>query len=136
MIHNSNILLYLPPAQADGIKLRTMVASVVVRENIVIGYNTDNLFRILSQPMHGIAAAIILVSTYQELLELQKFKDMILRIPTILILPDQNRDTITKGFVLRPRFLTYADSDFSEVRDVFRKIISKVNFPGINRAYA
>ncbi|MCK5783659.1 MAG: hypothetical protein KAH06_04380 [Desulfobacterales bacterium] len=136
MIHNSNILLYLPPAQADGIKLRTMVASVVVRENIVTGYNTDNLFRILSQPMHGIAAAIILVSTYQELLELQKFKDMILRIPTILILPDQNRDTITKGFVLRPRFLTYADSDFSEVRDVFRKIISKVNFPGINRAYA
>ncbi len=136
MVHNSNILLYLPPAQADGIKLRTMVASVVVRENIVIVCNMEKLFRVLSQPMHGIATAILLISTDHELVELQRFKDIILRIPTILILPDQNRDTITKGFVLRPRFLTYADSDFSEVRDVFRKIISKVNFPGINRAYA
>ncbi len=136
MIQDVNILLYLPPTQSAGDKLQATVESVVMRENMVIVYNIDNIFQILSQPMHGIAAAVILVSTDQELIELQKFKEMILRIPTILILPDQNRETLTKGFVLRPRFLTYADGDFSDVRDVFRNIVGKVNISGINRGYA
>jgi len=41
----------------------------------------------------------------------------------ILILPDRDRETITNGLKLRPRFFTYADEDFGEVAAVLAKML-------------
>ncbi len=41
----------------------------------------------------------------------------------ILILPDLKDDTITKAFECYPRFVTYIDSDFSDVVSVLKKMV-------------
>jgi len=41
----------------------------------------------------------------------------------ILILPDEDNETITMGHTLFPRFSTYADSDFKDVAAVLKKMI-------------
>ncbi|MFO7568420.1 MAG: hypothetical protein R6W75_01385 [Smithellaceae bacterium] len=42
---------------------------------------------------------------------------------TIVIVPDRQPDTIALGHSLRPRFITYADSDFLEMASVIRNIL-------------
>jgi hypothetical protein len=42
---------------------------------------------------------------------------------TIVILPDSNPDTVAKGHILRPRFLSYCDGDFQDVAAVLSRMI-------------
>jgi hypothetical protein len=41
----------------------------------------------------------------------------------ILILPDSKKETIALGHTLRPRFITYSDSDFLEMAAVLRNLL-------------
>jgi hypothetical protein len=41
----------------------------------------------------------------------------------ILILPNHQSDMVHTGFSLQPRFLTFADSDFSEIAKVLAKML-------------
>ncbi len=120
-----SILLYFDPAHKTGLKLKSMVETIVLKEYITIVQDLEQLICILRQPLNGIATAIILAGSEKELLDLITFRDLLLRIPVILILPNQKKETITKGHTLRPRYLTYTDSNLSDVRDVFKKIVGK-----------
>lgn len=127
MIGTPSILLYLNPRHNKDIELKSMVETVVLKEHITIVRNMDQLLRILRQPLNGIIAAIIHASSEEELMNLTSFKDLLIRIPLILVLPDQEQNTITKGHTLRPRYITYSDSNLADVRDVFRKIVGRAN---------
>ena len=127
MIVNPSILLYSHPIENSGIYLQSLVETIVLRENIIIARQMDQLIQILRQPLNGVVAAIIFAENENELQGLITLQDQLQRIPFILILPDQERDFITKAHSLRPRYLAYADSDLSDVRDVFKKIICKAN---------
>ncbi|MCD6199973.1 MAG: hypothetical protein J7K15_15635, partial [Deltaproteobacteria bacterium] len=54
-------------------------------------------------------------------------RDLIWDLRLILILPDREAGTIAKGHILRPRFLTYLDSDFTEVAAVLKKMLSNTD---------
>ena len=122
-----NILLYSQPIHSKSLRLQAIIGGIALRENIIVAQNMDQLIRILRQPLNGVVAAVLLAGTQNELLDFMPVRDLLLRIPSILILPDHEKETITRGHTLRPRFLTYADGDLSDVGDVFRKIVFKVN---------
>ncbi len=127
MLVTPSILLYSNPAHNTGLKLKSMVESIVLKENMTIVQDMEQLNCILRQPLNGIVAAIILADSEKELLNLISHKDLLLRIPVILILPNQKKATITKGHTLRPRYMTYSDSNLADVRDVFKKIVGRAN---------
>jgi len=122
-----NILLYSQPIHSKSLRLQAIIGGIALRENIIVAQNMDQLIRILRQPLNGVVAAVLLAGTQHELLDLMPVRDLLLRIPSILILPDHETETITKGHSLRPRYLTYSDGDLSDVGDVFRKIVYKAN---------
>ncbi len=137
MSTNSKTLLYLKTAQADAVgkRLISSVQEVVLHQDILISNTMDKLFVNLSRPGGEIAATIIVASSEVELFNFALFRDILLRAPLILILSDHEKGTITKGHALRPRFISYIDSDFSDVRDVLKKIIWKTNTDKINIEY-
>jgi len=122
-----NILLYSQPIHTTSLRLQAIIGANALRENIIVVQNMKQLFRILRQPLNGVVAAVLLAGTQNELMELMPVRDLLLRIPIILILPDHEQETITKGHSLRPRYLTYIDYDLSDVGDVFKKIVYKAN---------
>ena len=124
---SNNIILSIPPRHHDSARLREIVEGVALPENIIVVSSIENLLRILRQPLNGVAAAIIFDATEQELNSLLPFKDLLLRMPVILVLPNSSRETVAKGHSLRPRFVTFADSDFSDVRDVLQKMLGRIN---------
>jgi hypothetical protein len=48
-------------------------------------------------------------------------------IKIVLILPDRNNETIVIGHKLRPRFLSYTDSDFIDVAVVLENMLKILN---------
>ncbi len=120
-----NILLYSQPIHSTSLRLQAVIGAIAVRENIIVVQNMKQLIRILRQPLNGVVAAVLLAGTKTELMDLMPVRDLLLRIPSILILPDHEKETITRGHSLRPRYLTYADGDLSDVGDVFKKIVFK-----------
>jgi hypothetical protein len=134
MVINSKVLLYLKTTQAEAVgkKLIRSVREVVLLQDILIANTMDKLFVNLSRPGGEIAATIIVAFSGEELFNFALFRDILLRAPLILILPDHEKKTITKGHALRPRFLSYIDNDFSEVSGVLKKIIWKTTADKIN----
>jgi len=60
MMHKSNnIILSIPPRHDDSARLREIVESVALPENIIVVRSIENLLRILRQPLNGVAAAVI-----------------------------------------------------------------------------
>jgi len=124
---SNNIILSIPPRHDDSARLREIVEGVALPENIIVVRSIENLLRILRQPLNGVAAAVIFDASEQELNSLLPFKELLLRMPVILVLGNSNRETVAKGHSLRPRFVTFADSDFSDVRDVLQKMLGRMN---------
>jgi len=52
-------------------------------------------------------------------------RDFLEDVRLILILADSSAETVARGHLLRPRFLTYTDHDMSEVSSVLGKMIKK-----------
>ncbi|MFO7558745.1 MAG: hypothetical protein R6X10_07930 [Desulfobacterales bacterium] len=132
MLSVSSILLYSHPIHSGGTHLQRLVEEVVLRENIIIARQMDQVARILNHPLNSIVAAIIVADNEQELQALSILRDKLQRIPFILILPNQEKKMVTQAHSLRPRYLAYADGDLSDVRYVFKKIIGRVYRDYIN----
>jgi len=122
---SSNILLYTAPSHRVAIKLKNTIQSISMENNLLVVTNMRALSEILHKPLNRVDAAVIFRATRKGLINLLSFRDELLRLPVILILPDQKNETIANGHSLRPRFLSYMDSDFSDVRDVLQKILNK-----------
>ncbi len=61
-------------------------------------------------------------ATDSKLSELIDHKDLFDSYPIILVLPNRRDSTIHKGHLLTPNFLTFWDSDLTEVSDVLTKM--------------
>lgn len=72
---------------------------------------------------HG-AVMIVIAANNQELDELVGSRGIFYDFRTILILPNMQGDTIRKGHLLKPRYLTCSRFDMNELRQVIKKIAS------------
>ena len=65
----------------------------------------------------------------EELLEIQAFRDMLTEIFIILVLPDRQESTIQLAHLLRPRFLSQVDDDFTDLNQIVAKMIRTPHGP-------
>lgn len=72
-----------------------------------------------------IDVVVILAASVNQLTRLLQFRDILEGIEILLILPDQDKDTVSKGLSLYPRFITYTDSNFDDVSAVLGKLTIK-----------
>ncbi len=91
-------------------------------------YNTiTDLTRKLRQPRGDLTIAVLLAGCREELLGFISIKNLLDRVRIILILPDREKDTISIGHKLYPRFLSYGDGNLKDVDAVLKKMIGNIN---------
>ena len=92
--------------------------------------------------MDDIPIAVILAASDNDLLTILSISHLLYDVRFILVLPDREDPTVAIGHSLRPRFLSYTDSDFREVTAVLGKMIGgfyyqrKIGESGGGRAHA
>ena len=120
--NNFKVILYSPPEDEAGRRLQRAIEMLFTREQIEIYRTIDLLSLRLHQPVMESCIFVILAPNVQQLDEMRTLREMLQERRLILILPDGEPMTISMAHFLRPRFLTYADSDFVEVLAVLGKM--------------
>jgi hypothetical protein len=90
----------------------------------VFGNRHDFAERIYQIP-RNIDVAVLFAQNHDQLSELISFKDFLIDVRIILILPDREHQTVIKGHTLSPSFTSYTDSNIKDVAAVLNKMISR-----------
>ena len=118
-----NVLFYSTKMDSAVERLKKAVESVISKEELEIHHFFDSLSTRLQQPMNGLEIAILLAGSDQDLADFISLHDLLSELRIILILPDRKPSTFAKGHKLGPRYMTYTDSDFQDVKAVLSKMI-------------
>ncbi|MBF0525188.1 MAG: hypothetical protein HQK56_08825 [Deltaproteobacteria bacterium] len=117
------VLFYANPQNMFGHKVRDLITTLTGGKEEEYFQTVDDLGLRLRQPMMGNFIAVIAAASREELAHILTNWHFFLGIRIVLILPDREEDTVSKGHSLRPRFMSYADDDLNELAAVLGKMI-------------
>jgi hypothetical protein len=120
-----NILFYARNGAAKG--LEETIGALPLE--VELYRNASDLMERLRHPLHDPAIAVLVAESRQCLEELLVLRHLFRNARIILILPDRESSTISKGHGLHARFLSYIDSDPAEVALVLGKMVEKAKSP-------
>ena len=123
-----DVIFYRMFTEGVGGQLQTMIEDVVPNEDTEIYGSVDKLAQRLRRPSYYIGIAVLLISGREELWDVLSVRHLLDNVKVILILPDRKNETIELGHKLRPRFLSYADSDLKDVAAVLKKMLTVLDF--------
>lgn len=120
---NMTVLIYSIKTKGVGERFLQVIETVTSERNVDIYRSIDALSRGLRQPRNDVTIDLLLASSKKELLNLPSIRDLLWDMKIILVLPNSDPDTVAKGRLLKPRFLSYCDSDFVDVAAVLSLMI-------------
>jgi hypothetical protein len=121
-----NVLVYSTGKQGE--RLQRLIRDLVPKERLEIYDTFKGFSERLHRSMDDIPVAVILAASEEDLLTVLSISHLLYDVRFILILPDREDITVAIGHSLRPRFMSYADSDFREVTAVLGKMIGGFYF--------
>ena len=128
-----NLLLYATETMGKGKHLQSVIEESVPEYKTEIYRTIESLSYRLQQPKYDLAVAVLLASSREDLVDLLSIRNLLDDLRVILLLPNREKETINKGHTLRPRFLTYADSNLLNVAAVLSKMLRNTNFDNKGR---
>ncbi len=119
-----NLLIYATLANDASKRLIEVVAGLTEKENTEIFNTLDSLTSRLVKLRRAQTVVVLLGATEKEVSDALSFSKFFHEYKLILILPDRDEQTMSMGHRLFPRYVSYADSDFSDVGAVLKKMIA------------
>ena len=107
-------------------RIQRVLEYMLPKKNIQYIKSVRELEENLRKSSHRMSLAVILNVSKTKLISLLPIKELLEDTSIILILNDKDDETIALGHRLRPRFMTYADSDFLDVASVLIKMKEKM----------
>ena len=119
------VIIYNPLNNETGEKFNQVVNHDIpeeIRENI---HSFGELVQKLTKPKECETIIILLIGSQNQLLEISLITHLLQQHKIILILPDQEKETVFKGHQVHPKFLTFIDNGFTDVAEVLKKMMSR-----------
>ena len=117
------LLLYARNDQKASKWLHGRIEAMVSREAREDCSDLASLRRRLCRPRNGLAIAVLVAATGEELLGFLAMRDLLDDLRIILVLPDRSKETIAAAHRMAPRFLSYVDSGPEEVEAVLERML-------------
>jgi len=121
------LLFYSGKNQQSRERVLNIIRGLVPEKKIGNYTTVENLCNRLRQFRDDKMLAILMAATQEELVDVVLIHDLLVDIPIILVLPNREKETISKGTKLHPRFISYMDSDFSDIQAVLEKMVVRLN---------
>ena len=120
------IVFYDPVAGKSGKKLLNKVQGECPEYTTEICPGIHNFRDTLCRPRQDISIAILQAENQLDLKELISMDDLLENIRVIQVLPDRFPTTLFLGLKMKNSYLTFSDSDFTDVVSVLNKISKNV----------
>ena len=117
-----DLLFYAVEGQTSR-RLWSAVDKIVLGRQVEIYRAIESFARRLRQPVINGLAAVILAADNREFGKILDIGNLLRELRTILILPNSKDETVSRAYTLYPRFISYTDSDFSDVAAVLNRMI-------------
>lgn len=124
-----DLVFHSPVNGSSEERLQRVVESVVPGWRGVICRTIEDLSEQLLLPKNEPAIALLLAEKREDINALLSMSNLFRTMRIILVAPDREKETVVAAHLLRPRLLTYSDSDFADVFTVLTKIIADYHNP-------
>lgn len=118
-----SVLLYTGKPKRLGGRLKKIIETNVPGREIEICKDLMKLSARLHQGVYDLDAAVLLLSTRNELEVMLSRKESLWGLRVILVMPHEDQETISKAHRLSPRFIGFADKGFTDVAAVLAKML-------------
>jgi hypothetical protein len=116
------LFLYAPVGREVRERVMGVLKTIVPEGSIQICWTIHNLCRSLQTPKQDLTITVVLAGSPKDLFELLPLRPVFRDVRIILVLPDTEEQTIAMAHRLRPRFLTYIDSNIAALGTVVSKM--------------
>ena len=120
-----SILLYTGKSRKHGKELEGIIAAQVPGSAIERFRDAKTFSARLRKPHYDVDVIVLLLPTRQDLEALVNLRELLSGILVIVIMPDQEHDTIAGAHRLYPHFLTFIDRGFMDVAAVLQKMLER-----------
>jgi hypothetical protein len=117
------VLFYASRNDQDKNRLEAAIHEAVPGRTIEVFTRLDALrerFRFIVEPD---SIAVLLAADHEELREMQLFRELLLEIYVILVIPDWQESTVKLAHLLLPRFLSPKEDSFTDIKKVLKKMV-------------
>lgn len=119
------LILYCNEINRYVAELLARIEASLPGHELVLCWSHRDLLHNLAVLNYDLFAAVIVASGPNDLAELRAAADPTGSPPLVLILPDREKETISRGHELRPRFLSWPEGNMDEIVAVLRKLMKK-----------
>jgi hypothetical protein len=119
-----NLLFYSSSGYDVGEHLWNLYRNMPENMNTVFCRTIPSLSSALIKSIGEPKIAVILASNQEELKDILFLRELLHSYRIILILPDNEGETIRKAHTLFPRFLTFMDNEIEHVGEVLKKMLT------------
>lgn len=116
------VLFYAGRDDKDKNRLEAALHDAIPGRPIELFTRLDDFrerFRFIVEPD---SIAVLLAADREELLEMQKFRELLPEIYVILVIPDWQASTVKLAHLLLPRFLSQKEDSFTDLKKVLKKM--------------
>ena len=117
------ILIYFSTEDGTGAQLQKIMKQFVSEVQVRIFRNWKVFVNKLMSPKIKRVIVVVVLSQREELLDALSIRDIFHEYKLILILPDQEEETISLGHSLRPNFMTHKMGNFQQLEMVLEKML-------------
>ena len=116
------VLFYSSGDDQDEKRLEAAVYEVIPESKIELFKKLDDLRARLRKPVEPDSIAILSALNRAELQQMQLLRRLLIEIYVVLVVSDRKKSTIKLAHLLLPRFLSLANSDFTDLKIVLDKM--------------
>lgn len=118
-------IVYCCPGPDEGFeKVRRIIEILVAADSFEVYRTMPDFEKCLRRDLTSGDLVVLHASLQEHLERFTSLRELLIGNRVILILPDRQRETVIMGHTLRPRFLTYNDSDYLDMASVLCHIIN------------
>ncbi len=119
----AKVLALIPHGATGGEKVREAIEQTVPEEHIEIHGELGAFFRRLREPLNGAPVVVLFAATTEDLAGLAPVRDFLEGLRMILLLPNDEEETIAKGYKLHPHVVGQGSTFLAQLPAVLSKIL-------------
>ncbi len=117
------MIFYMPAYDEKGEELLNRMLAELAPRRIEIYRSFQNLRQRIQRPFPDVKVAVLFCMTQADLQEIFTLSECLQDFKIILVLPDDDTETIIKAHNLRPRYLSWMDHDFFDMVAVLKRMV-------------